>query len=78
MCLSTVSLAVFILLDFKFSAVPGKVYSWDASDHSTKFGSRKKYICLGDLNIGVTLEMTSFGDKLKYRGVEQLSQVWFV
>ena len=71
-----VSLAVLLLLHFKFNTLPGKVCSWGASAEFINLESRRKFIRLGDVNIGVSLYMTgTFSDKLRYVGVEQLSQV---
>ena len=76
MCLSTVSLAIFLLLGFKSITLHEKGYSSGASAYIAHLGSGKKFICLGDINVGVILSMT--GDscqKLRYDGIEQLSQV---
>ena len=76
MCLSTARLVVFLLLDFKFSTVPVKVCSWSASTYFTNSGQHRKFIRLRDVDIGASIEMTErFGDKLKYLGNEQFSQV---
>ena len=77
MCLSTTSLAILLLLDFKPSTVPGKDCSWGASAYFAKSGPDKKFIRLGEVNIGVSLSMTGRScHELRYVGTEQLSQVW--
>ena len=78
MCLSTVSLAVLLLLDFKPSR-PGNVYSWGASAYLRSNGEgRRRFIRLGDVNIGASLYLTKTNvDERGYAGVEQKSQVWF-
>ena len=78
MRLSTVTLAVLLLLDFKPSR-PGNVCSWGASAYFRSNGEgRRRFIRLGDVNIGAILYMTKPNvDERKYVGVEQKSQVWF-
>ena len=77
MCLSSVILAVLLLLDFEPSTIPGKDCSWGASADFRPLGSGsdRRFIRLGDVNIGASLSLTEQSSQLRYTGIEQLSQV---
>ena len=76
MCLSTVCVAVILLLDFSLSSVPGKRCSWAASAYKV---SQKKYIRLRDVNIGASLSLTERDSgHLRLPGLEQYPRVRLV
>ena len=78
MCLSTVSLAILLILDFNSRPIPGKC-SWGASASFAYLEREIEYSRFSDINIAASLSMTQGScQDLAHEGVAYLSQVLLI
>ena len=78
MCLSTVSLAILLFLDFNSRPIRGKC-SWSASASLAYLKREIEYSRLGDINIAASLSMTQGScEDLAHVGAVYMSQVLLV